>query len=280
MKPKIFSCLWPVTARPWHRARVSSYCCMLIVACTVSPTVLGNPCPVLTLSAFQINYPPYLMYDGNKPYGPDVDIIDEAFEQMGCVSYKLETRSDAWQRIYQDLEEGIVDLTAGFPSDDYDRIALYSKWPLHVSRYRVISTRDAALIHDPADLKYKNLGLVRGNSLNHIAKDHFGSRVNYMILPSFEVQIRLLKHGRTDAIFTNTDIFNYYRNQWGWTDKILIHPLEITKERPFHLLISKSSKKIDAQEFIDQFDDAMTDMHRDGAIQRILTGYYGRSRSQ
>lgn len=227
----------------------------------------------LVVSTMNFDFPPYQTIRDGVPTGPDSDIITEVFKRITGRPPRFELLPVG--RIYEGLCKGELLATVGFRDEEYAFTALYSKYPLHVSDYRLATLKSDKKFDSVQTFYGGTIGIAENHLLTKDLKNIFADKVSYLAVPDVRSQLRMLKNGRVDAVFHNVDILKYHARDMGMLDRLNLQTPKLLPEAPFYLVLARRNSAVDTVELQEKIDGAMTAMRNDGTWLAILRHYYG-----
>ena len=120
--------------------------------------------PSSLLICTELNYPPYSFRDENgQPAGFNVDLTKSILRVMGM---QAEIRIGAWSEIRKALETGEIDVIGGmYYSAEREEKVDFSP-PFAIVHHAVFAHRDASPVESAADLKGRELVVMRGDIMH------------------------------------------------------------------------------------------------------------------
>lgn len=227
------------------------------------------------VSTVAYDYPPYQIIEHGRATGPDRDLLQEAFRRIDGASVRFELLPIG--RIYEGLVRGEIDSTMGFRDKDYAYTSVYSKYPVHVSDYRLVTWKGRTSLKQLEDVDGLIIGVRERTVVNAELKKLLGDKVELLLTPNEETQMKMLKDGRVDAIFNNIDIVRHVAGKLELTDKLDFDTPKLIEPKPFYYAVARMTESFNPHWLIKQVDIAMESMREDGTWLEILKRYYGES---
>jgi len=207
--------------------------------------------------------------------GKDIELVKAIFRRT---SYKFKIISLPWPRVLKEIESGAVDMTlAAGISPERQTYALFSKQPFRYSHYMLFVHRSKLDLFQSAtalaDLTERNIliGVLRGaiysDSYNALLKNkEFVERLAYIDddqkLPDFVLK------GRVDAYIDSEIEGKYYLLKQPNYSKNIVPLFQITPDDEAKSYIMFSKKTV-AQTQVDEFDEALKELHQSGEYKQI-----------
>lgn len=202
--------------------------------------------------------PPWAFYDAEKGVvGIDVDILRYAFSELG---YKTEFHLLAYNRLIKDFRDGKYDVAspAAFTSDHG-----------HLSTYYLpfedvaVSLESRQLdISEIQDLKGKRV--IAYQSARDVLGPEFAAAVDgnsYMEEAQREVQLTLLKNGKTDVVVGEKRLLTFIMKNRYPDVALAIHP--IFDARPYGAILKQAFLR-------ERLDQQIESMKASGKFQQIM----------
>lgn len=164
------------------------------------------------------NYPPYEYLDENgQPAGFNVDLTRAIAEEMGL---DVEIRLGPWNTIFQELQDGRIDMVQGlFYSPERDRTLSFSQ-PHSVVDHVLVTRKESPVPDDLSSLPGLSLLVMEGDiSQEFLTREYPG--VSLILAGSQEEALLRLSRGEGDAALT-ARIPAYY-----WLEKDKLKSLEV-----------------------------------------------------
>ncbi|WP_414828761.1 substrate-binding periplasmic protein [Alteromonas sp. H39] len=202
--------------------------------------------------------PPWAFYDGEQGVvGIDVDILKHAFNELG---YETEFHLLAYNRLIKDFRDGKYDVAspAAFTADH----GYLSTYYLPFEDVAVSLKSRQLTIADIQDLKGKRV--IAYQSARNVLGEEFADAVNgnsYLEEAEREVQLTLLKNGKTDVVVGEKRLLTYIMNKLYPNVALTIHP--IFEVKPYGAILK--------QEFLrDRLNQQIKKMQATGEYQQIM----------
>lgn len=221
-------------------------------------------------------WPPYFFPSANEDAGIGKEVLTQCINNAG---YKTSYLNLPIKRTHVYVESGQVDMVVYSYKPERESFVYFGKEPIFDTEYGFVSKANSNIvINDLDDLSGLTIGYLAGLSLTPelltiidekrlYDKVHEGFNIEDMFIqmtspnPQFDVM--------PDAKAT----FYWIAKKMGISDKIQVLDYTI-KHKPYYVTVSKKSKAIkDPQLFIQQIDDCIKTMKKDGSYQVILEKY-------
>lgn len=219
--------------------------------------------------------PPYLMTlpDG-RPAGVNVDVVREALRRMGC---KADFRTMPFIRALRALRTGELNiLPNAFRSPERETFVLYSRTLSRVPNRLFVRTadKDRWAVASLGDVP--RLGIRLGLAGWALTSPDFASfardpafKAMVTTAPSQDGLLRMLQAGRVDAVILDEVTARWELRRLGFADAAVGTDF-ITVSAPSYFAFSRATVSAEQAR---GFDDAVSDMRKDGAMAEILARY-------
>nr|WP_281358321.1 transporter substrate-binding domain-containing protein [Pseudoalteromonas caenipelagi] len=192
------------------------------------------------------SWPPYVMYDGERYFGMDIEATQSIFNQAGlCINF-VKLPSSA--RGITELEKGFIDI---LPSASYNeqraKIAYFSaEYRREKMRLFTMTTMDEVKnltqLFTKGYLFTANSGAFYGEELADILRiERF--KENYFEVASLSQRMELVRRGRVDFLIEDEASGIYYKYLLGYK-KLRIHPY-VVHDNGIHFMLNKDAFNIE-----------------------------------
>jgi len=216
------------------------------------------------------NYPPYSFGTAEQAGGLYTRLIGEIFSRCGM---KADIRALHWKDALKEGEEGRAAVGGIYKTRARMKIYDYSR-PFFEERLAVYVKRGNAFpFARLSDLQGRTIGLNRawsyGDEFDAARKEY---RFNVDEADSNLENFKKLVAGRIDCLvadrFAASQIIR--RENWGDQFEALENPVAVN---PAYLAIAKHLEK---RQVLDKFDQALTEMKKDGSFEKLVQGFVGK----
>ena len=206
-----------------------------------------------------------------------VEILQEALEiRMGL---EMKTAVYPWPRCQIMARDGTADIIATVPTPERLSYTTSTKQPVWVKQYRIytwLGNSSITLMNQiDSVIKLKETGLevvtYRGNDWSKSVLEDFGIPIIHAV--SVESMYLMLIAKRADILIEDPLLVNDMCVKRNLLDRIQGTD-GIIEESPFHYLVSKKST---FHSKMPEFNIVITEMYRDGTIERYLSKYRGKN---
>uniref|UniRef100_UPI003144EA99 substrate-binding periplasmic protein n=1 Tax=Pseudoalteromonas sp. S16_S37 TaxID=2720228 RepID=UPI003144EA99 len=188
------------------------------------------------------SWPPYVMYDGERYYGMDIEATQSIFNQAGlCINF---VRLPSSARGITELEKGFIDI---LPSASYNeqraKIAYFSaEYRREKMRLFTLTTMDEvenlSQLFTKGYLFTANPGAYYGEELADILRvERF--KDNYFEVASLSQRMELVRRGRVDFLIEDEASGVYYKYLLGY-QQLRIHPY-IVHDNGIYFMLNKDA---------------------------------------
>lgn len=215
----------------------------------------------ITIGTVAVSQRGYVGQDG-AILGSSVEITNRVVELAG---YTPINKLMPFPRVLHNLESGTVDLSLLVPND---KVTQFATPLIHLQDVEfILVSRNDTEITNIEDIKGKSVGYLRSSRISqNILKP---LDVNRIELDKYPHMIRMLEHGRIDAIIGTTYNIKYALQELNYSDDTFAKPLLI-KSLELHLVYSKKTAD---EEVIDALINAANTLKEEGIIQDIIDKY-------
>ncbi|WP_218311250.1 substrate-binding periplasmic protein [Alteromonas antoniana] len=202
--------------------------------------------------------PPWAFYDGEQGVvGIDVDILTHAFSELG---YKTEFHLLPYNRLIKDFQDGKFDVAS--PAAFTAAHGYFSTYYLPFEDVAVSLKSRNLDISSIQDLRGKRV--IAYQSARNVLGEEFAEAVDgnsYLEEAEREVQLTLLKNGKTDVVVGEKRLLTYIMSKRYPDVALTVHPIFDIK--PYGAIIK--------QEFLrDRFNQQIKKMQASGKFQEIM----------
>ncbi|WP_167730356.1 transporter substrate-binding domain-containing protein [Terasakiella sp. SH-1] len=179
---------------------------------------------------------------------------------LGRSGYRLKTDYYPWKRALSMAEKAEADgIIGAWYKKDREKYFLYSK-PYMANNLKLL-TRSVFLP------KGFTVGLIRGYGYNAATLKRFEKRIVYV--SHLAQGIKMLEHGRVDAILEDELVLQHYlnRNISHWKRIYVLHK-EVIESKPLHLMIRAGHP--DGAAIIADFNQALRELQNNGQIKSLF----------
>jgi len=216
------------------------------------------------------NWAPYEFEENGEIKGISVDIVEEAFKRMG---YKVTKKILPFSRAIELLKNGEIDMITDVKNTiKYQEIGIFSKEPIITTKTSLFVKSDSNIKFDGniLDLKSYKIGVIR----DYTYGEAFDNAVKNKTIKVEEVDDKLqninkLLDDRLDICIENRlvllDALKATNNEGKL--KELKHEVN---ETPVYAWFSKKKNQ---SKMVDEFDQKLAEIKRDGTFERIYKSY-------
>ncbi|WP_199243889.1 substrate-binding periplasmic protein [Bacterioplanes sanyensis] len=227
-------------------------------------------CKAEPLQLVTLQYPPYIYAQNGQPQGVAVDLVEQAFADLGVA---IEIRILPWARAISLIEHGQSDaIFTAFKTPERERFADYSR--------EVLFTQSISLVQragPPIDWRQqgKTLSVCRVNDVSYGAtmdqlmqQQHFAQV--YSSNSAYQC-MQMLRSARVDLWVNNEYgarvLLQHGKLQHGKLQQRLHIQQPAVQSTPSYIAFSKKRQLTDIR---DRFDQALAAMKRDGRYQSLV----------
>ena len=214
------------------------------------------------------HFPPFtFMNEKGKVEGVDVEIVQRAFERRGL---NTQIRQEPWKRGMKNAQRGrIYGLISCMYSRERAEHLLFSD-PVSFTTQGALTRIDynGPPLQKFNDLQNVHLTLMDGwQSEREISKLGWSASLTNRI----ESALNIIIYRDISALYISLETGMYNAHRLGLSDQIKAHRLVDRPARPLYICVSK--KYPGARKYLDQFNQGLSEMKRDGEYQRIFRKY-------
>lgn len=209
-----------------------------------------------------------IFLENGQMTGLDIELTEEIFKRVG-MDYQIKLYP--WARLIKDVEEGkVAGIIATFCNlEVYTNILEYSSYT-YPSSVSVFARRDKNFVMSQlGDLAGLTVGVLRSytyaqtfNEMTTFTRDQ--SRDDEMLL-------RKLANDRVDVAVAETAPFEFYAKQFGFENDF--ESVYVIQSTNVCMAFAKNTAHINHAELLPKVNEAIAQMHEEGAIERIVRKY-------
>ena len=229
------------------------------------------------LTCYSTEFAPYVISQGNRITGVDVEVISEAARRAGL---HMQIKLLPWVRLENELKRGKEsEVACAFAYTHNDSRTAYMDFmqvPLKYTRYVLFAKKGRfPSFTGIADLKGMDIGLRRGFVVPggfeemRKRKEVFVQEVDDDLS-----NFRKLAIGRIAAIITNADAGQSAIAQLPPSEIVMLEPAIV--ETPTYLVLNKGKQ---LSHWLAPLDAALQSMQQDGSIKKVREKYLTRNES-
>ncbi|MFT7560415.1 MAG: polar amino acid transport system substrate-binding protein [Flavobacteriales bacterium] len=197
-----------------------------------------------------------------EPEGVFPLVVREFEKRSG---HKINITLTPFARIQRELESGRQDCTILVTNAELARVTEQGKL---LSHHAIgVIARKGLVLSSYDDLNPLTISVLRGSNVS--AKFDNDSSLKKEFDTNYSIGLRKLSHNRLDAIFGAIPTIRYLAAQEGYSD--LLGDDLVLEDVPLLLQCSKRSPNL---KLMPLFNQAISDMHKDGTIAKIKKDYY------
>jgi len=197
------------------------------------------------------------------------DIVRETIHNT---DYSLVLQAMPIKRLLKSLETGRIDAVIGlFKRDDRLIYSDYLDIPIGwvcANMFRLKSTVEVT--SDPASLRHKNIGLLRGANWGQSLKDVLEEQKVYQTkVSNYNMLAKMLQRGRFDAVIASSEAFKSAARKQNLDEDYVAIPLKYTTKLGMYILVSKNSPLAKNGVLVKQLNNSLTTMKDSKLISEI-----------
>lgn len=230
--------------------------------------------------ACDCNFPPTKWIENGNCVGMDVDIVKEVCKRIGII---VDIDNKPWERVIDEVRRGVID--GGFSAaatEEREQFAHFlTAHPVSTSEQVLCLKKSSKFSYKTVeDLHGKYVGKRRGDafsSLSEFNKAVEDGKIFVEDATSTEQNLKKLFYDRIDAFIAYRLDAIYWGNKLALSDQMEM--ISIT-DRPLqlYLMVSKASKFLQKKpQLLEQMNQALKDMEKDGTFRRIYEKYTGKA---
>jgi len=219
------------------------------------------------------NFKPFRWLENNKLIGIDIDILTELGKRID-VTFNI--RIVPWARLLSMVQQG--DIHGAFSANKAhgrENFAHFIEVPLHHSYFSVfVLEGNEFKLDDITDLYGKRIGTIRGFSISKEFDQAVKSnKINIHEINSTKQYFNLLMIDRIDAFVAPHHPSLYELNSLGLSEIIVPLKKPVSKIKQAYLIISKKAEFENKIGIINNINNALKHMLKDGTIDNINAKY-------
>jgi len=248
--------------------------CLIIFLCLFHIFFSGNISAQQSIDLVTVdNFKPFRWLEDNRLIGIDIDILTELGKRID-VTFNI--RIVPWARLINMVQQG--DIHGAFSANkthDRENFAHFIEVPLHQSYFSIfVLEGNQFKFDDITDLYGKRIGKIRGFSISKEFDQAVKSnKINIHEINSTEQYFNLVKIGRIDAFVAAHYPSLYELNTLGLSESIVPLPKPASKIKQAYLMISKEAELKNRISIINNLNNALNHMLKDGTIDNINAKY-------
>jgi polar amino acid transport system substrate-binding protein len=225
------------------------------------------------LQLVSMNFKSLIWCEEGTAKGITADIVAEVFHR---VDRPYSIACVPWERALAMVKDGTADgVILGYKTHERENFGIFPNTPIQLSRYSVFVQKGQEFPFETIeDLYGKTIGIDRGHTISP-EFDRAVSNGDIIVeeAANTEYNLRKLLAGRFDAYVNNHHVILYMANQLKLSERIIAlnHPL--VKPTPSYLWFSKAADIPDKDVLIQQVNQVLTEMWKDGTVERITSQY-------
>lgn len=242
---------------------------VILIIMMISAVILPVCAEDVMKFAYPQNSPPYVWGDEEGAEGLIVQLVDEVIGKR--MNITVSHAGYPWERANRLVQKGDVDalITYGPARTEWayhsKEVFIELKYVLFVKKdsKKIEQLKNVKTIEDLASFKIVD-ELGSGWAKQNLPDDTFD--VTYV--PDFRQVYQMIARGRADVNINNPIVARKFIKELGLEDQIV--ELHAIVNIPFHLVIGKKSSFTG---IIDQFDEVVAEMKKDGSLEAIIYNY-------
>jgi len=197
------------------------------------------------------------------------DIVRETIHNT---DYSLVLQAMPIKRLLKSLETGRIDAVIGlFKRDDRLVYSDYLELPIGwvcANMFRLKSNIE--ITSDPASLRHKNIGLLRGANWGQALKDVLiEQKVYQTTVSNYNMLAKMLHKGRFDAVIASSEAFKSAARKQNLDEDYVAMPLKYTTKLGMYILVSKKSPLANNGMLVEQLNRSLLAMKEANLIDEI-----------
>ncbi len=217
--------------------------------------------------AMEIGYPPMEYYDedGSTPIGFDVEVADAIAEKLGLEAELIDT---SWDGIFAGVDTGKYDCVISGVSLTEERKEQFNMTEPYVSNHTVLIVPEDSEIDSLEALNGHSTAVQAETTADGYMKEH-GAELGVELF-QYDKVINCfddLKAGRTDSVFTDSVVAEYYLGEDASGYKTVWENEEL---EPISICLKKGNDVL-----TEKIEEALDSLYADGTLKQIAEKHFG-----